>query len=240
MQIRPFQRRRQQTVEPKSVKLPPVHRHDQEGPRAVRSRGGKQYREPHSLVRFRLDPDVPVVPFHDTFTQCQANARSGVRFLAVQPLEHPENPISIIGVGPDALVANKDDPRIARSLGQDLHGWRVITAVLDYIVDEIQEHLSRLNGFTIYRRQFFGVDFGIGSLDCDLKIVEIVLQDSVQIDHFERIAFDAPTRASTTRLIVFMTANGSLTSTLGVPFLLFVVTRARLFSDVPASLFASI
>jgi hypothetical protein len=58
--------------------------------------------------RFRLHPHAATVPLHDLLADCQANARAGIFLTAMQALENNEDPVKILLVDANAVIAHAE------------------------------------------------------------------------------------------------------------------------------------
>src|SRR5436309_13752534 len=61
----------------------------------------------------------------------QADAGAGILPFRMHSLEHIEDLLAMSGLDPDAVVANRERPRVAVALGRDVHTRWLIAAKLD-------------------------------------------------------------------------------------------------------------
>src|SRR4030095_1203504 len=74
---------------------------------AARWQGEEDGRTPADL---RLHPDPPAMPLDDLLADRQTDAGSWVRTAVVQALEDDEDPLKILRLDADAVVAHAEDP----------------------------------------------------------------------------------------------------------------------------------
>jgi len=65
------------------------------------------------LARLGVEPDAPVVTFHDPLRDRQADAAALVFAALVQALEHLKHALGKLHVDPDAIVCDREHPFIA-------------------------------------------------------------------------------------------------------------------------------
>ena len=76
--------------------------------------------------------------FRYLFAHRQTDSRTGKFVSAVQPLIHDENPLEVLGVDSNSVVADGKYPfAIARSLSGNMHAGRIDTMILDGVANEI-------------------------------------------------------------------------------------------------------
>jgi hypothetical protein len=81
--------------------------------------------------------------FRYLFAHRQTNSRTGKFVSAVQPLIHDENPLEVLGVDSNSVVADGKYPfAIAVFPGGDLHVRRIDAAILNGVFDKILEQLD--------------------------------------------------------------------------------------------------
>jgi hypothetical protein len=75
------------------------------------------------------------VPIGDSLAERESDPRAGVFVPAVKPLEHFENPILIVGIDTDPLVADREDPLVTGPGGRDVDARRLVAAIFDGVLD---------------------------------------------------------------------------------------------------------
>jgi hypothetical protein len=100
--------------------------------------GGQGEAEGRSSTGNRpLEPNAAAVLLHDTLTDGQANAASGVLFAAVQPLEKTEDSIGILRLDPNAVIGHGEYGPAVAFFGCNMDTTDLLTAVLYGVADQI-------------------------------------------------------------------------------------------------------
>src|SRR5215831_4722729 len=108
-----------------------------------------------------VEPDPATVIFDDLLYHGQAYARTGIGGLVVQALEDHEDPVGVLGLDPDPIVAEGEQPVVAVAAGRHRDAGRLIRAELQRVVDQVLERGGEQRGLTEHRRQFAHLDGGV-------------------------------------------------------------------------------
>src|SRR4051812_3085030 len=103
-----------------------------------------------ALAGRALRPDAAAVMLDDPLADREPDAGSGVRALAVQPVEGLEDLLGLARLHADPIVAHGEPPRRVDAVRRDLHA-RVAVRELHGVRDQVLEHLAdvavvRVNG----------------------------------------------------------------------------------------------
>src|SRR5437763_12165784 len=93
----------------------------------------------------RLDPDAPAVAVDDLAGDGQADAGARVRVARVQALEHLEDALAVARVDADAVVGDREVPRVGLAARGDLHQRSRLAAELQRVGDQVLEQLRELH-----------------------------------------------------------------------------------------------
>src|ERR1051326_7475909 len=88
----------------------------------------------------RVEPDPAAVILDDLPYHGQAYTRARIGRLVVQPLEDHEDPLGVLGLDPDPVVAEGEQPEIAVPAGRDGDPGRLGGAELQRVADQVLEH----------------------------------------------------------------------------------------------------
>src|SRR5215471_11905505 len=86
-----------------------------------------------------VEPDPATVIFDDLLYHGQAYSRAGISDLVVQALEDHEDPVGVLRLDPDPIVAEGEQPVVAVAAGRHRHPGRLIRAELQRVVDQVLE-----------------------------------------------------------------------------------------------------
>jgi hypothetical protein len=101
----------------------------------------------------------------------------------VQALEHPEDPLAVRRLDPDAVVGHEEAPARAVAAGADPDaGRRARPGELDGVGDEVLEELGELQGVAAHGRQRVHLHRGLGLVEPVLQVGEDVGDDEVAVD----------------------------------------------------------
>src|SRR5208283_1042016 len=114
-------------------------------------RDGKE--KSRALARLRFDPNAPAVAFDDLFADGQPNAGAGILLAGVQALENLENPLGILRLDADAVVAHGKEPAAGLLLDTDVDFRRALAAELESVADQVLKQLHDLRGVHRQARQ---------------------------------------------------------------------------------------
>jgi len=105
----------------------------------------KSEMENRPLLRLRLDPDSAAEPFEHLLANSQADSGALVLLSAVQTLEKDENPLKVLRIDSDAVVAHRKCPFVAAAIGDgDVYVRSRGTAIFNRVPDEILKYLRQL------------------------------------------------------------------------------------------------
>src|SRR5437870_520620 len=94
------------------------------------------------------------MPFDDLFANGQADASAWIVGAGMEPLEQGEDPLLILRLDADAVIAHAEEPLATLTHSRDMHSRRLIGPVeLDAIGDQVLEQLAQLNGVALHDRQ---------------------------------------------------------------------------------------
>src|SRR5881394_390729 len=111
--------------------------------RLRRSRG-KGEEECRATSKLRLHPDATAVPFDDLLADCEPDAGARVLRPCMEPLEELEDPLAVLGIDTDPVVADREDPLRLRAPRRDVHPGGGGAAELDRVRDQVLEELDHL------------------------------------------------------------------------------------------------
>src|SRR5215208_280047 len=100
-----------------------------------------------------FDPDPAAMALDDALADRKAHARPRVLVLAVEPLEHVEDPLSLVRIDADAVVAHRDDALAVDTLGADRDNRRLLAMELDRVADQVSEKSLELGRAPLHDRQ---------------------------------------------------------------------------------------
>src|ERR1039458_10476459 len=90
----------------------------------------------------RFHPDATPTALHDLLADGQPDARAGVLFVGVQPLEDREDTLGILGLDSDAVIADGKNPFISLLLGRNVNPGR-LDVELDGVPDQVLKQLHQ-------------------------------------------------------------------------------------------------
>jgi hypothetical protein len=92
----------------------------------------------------------------------------------VQALEHPEDPLAVRRLDPDAVVGHEEAPARAVAAGADPDaGRRARPGELDGVGDEVLEELGELQGAAAHGRQRVHLHRGLGLVEPVLQVARM-------------------------------------------------------------------
>ena len=86
------------------------------------------------------------MPLDNLLANSQADAGSRIVLAGVQPLEDLEDPLIILRVNANAVVAHREDPAPLRSLGADMNLRGLLAMELKGVANQVLKKLSDLAG----------------------------------------------------------------------------------------------
>src|ERR1700690_4172530 len=107
-----------------------------------------------SVPSLGLKPNPATVANHYTTADGQSNASTRILCLIMQPLEYFKDPLVILGVDSDAVVADGKGPFVPVALRRDVDDWGCVAAVFESIADQVLHQLDQLRAVTHHNRQF--------------------------------------------------------------------------------------
>jgi hypothetical protein len=84
------------------------------------------------------------VTLDDFLADGEADARAGVFGAGVQPLKHLEDPLGVLRLNADAVIADGEQPALRMLRGGHRHPRRLIAMELDGVADEVLKELHEL------------------------------------------------------------------------------------------------
>src|SRR5215472_4137451 len=105
-----------------------------------------------------VEPDPAAVILDDLLYHGEAYSGSGIGRLVVQALEDHEDPVGVLRLDPDPIVAEREQP--VRSVAARRHRdpGRLIRAEPQRVVDQVLEHGGEQRCLTEHHRQFAHLD----------------------------------------------------------------------------------
>src|SRR5688572_21065498 len=107
--------------------------------------------ERRPFAKLGLDPDAPLMSFDNLLADGQANSRSGILLLAVQPLEYNEDALEVLLRNANPIVAHGKLPLGTLLNDADVNLRPGIAAKLHRVADQILEQLCQLNDVALDR-----------------------------------------------------------------------------------------
>src|SRR5256714_2794295 len=142
---------------------------------------GQRERERRAPARLGLDPDPAAVALHDLFADREPDARTRVLVLPVQPLENDEDALEVLGIDPDAVVADVKHPLAVVPLRRNPNLRRARPAELEGVREQIQEQVLQLPGISRDGRQAVARDRRSGFVDRELETLERAVERAVGV-----------------------------------------------------------
>jgi hypothetical protein len=136
----------------------------------------------------RLEPNAPAVALHDPLADRQADARARVFIPGVQALEDHEQPLRVLGIDPDPVVLDGEDPRTPVVPRRHVDPRGLAAAELDRVRDQVLEHQHELRGVGAHRRQIVVDDQRLALLDGGREVPDRLAQGGVRIGRLDRLA----------------------------------------------------
>src|SRR5215467_7803174 len=107
---------------------------------------GQGKAEPGAGGGLGIQPDLATVVLDDLLDHGQADARAGVGRPVVQPLEDNKDPVGVLGLDPDAVVAELQQPVPAVRAGRHRNPGRRLPAELQRVANQVLEHRGEQRG----------------------------------------------------------------------------------------------
>ncbi len=106
----------------------------------------------------------------------------------MQALKDHEDALRILGVNPNAVIPDGEEPLALFPFGPDMHLGRLLATELEGVADQVLEDLSQLSGIGQH-----GWEGGAGHhrpilLDRHLQVGERLVQDRLAVDGFKGLA----------------------------------------------------
>src|SRR5262249_22521535 len=102
---------------------------------------GQRETEGAAFPRRRLDPHRAAVALDHLLHDGEPDPRARILALVVQPLEHHEDPLEVLRLDADAVVANRDLAGLAAVVDRDVDLRRRLRAELERVADQVLEYL---------------------------------------------------------------------------------------------------
>src|SRR6266496_415664 len=135
-----------------------------------------------------LDPDPPAVTLDDLLADGEADAGAGVLGASVQPLEDDEDPVQILRVDADPVVAHLEAPLLAMGDGGDVDRRRLAgPAELDGVSNEVLEHLAEAAGVPREGGEGAAGHRRVALLDRGSQVEERLIERRAHVDHPRRL-----------------------------------------------------
>ena len=106
-----------------------------------------------TMAKLRIHPDTSAMPFHDFFAKRQADARSRILGGGMQTLENDEDPVGILGIDSNAVIANRKQPFVLPLYRRNVNARGPVTVELDRVADKVLKQLGKLSAVGHNHRQ---------------------------------------------------------------------------------------
>src|SRR2546421_2586470 len=147
-----------------------------------------------ALLRCGLHPDPAAVTLDNLLADGEPQPRARVLVLPMQALEDDEDPLEVLRVDADPVVANAEQPLPLVPHACDSDVWRCGPAELECVRDEVQEQMLELAGVGGDRRQSVTGDGRARLIDRELEVRERAVEHRVHISRREPRAAGANPR----------------------------------------------
>src|SRR5215470_16595135 len=120
---------------------------------------GQGKAEPGAGGALGIQPYLASVILDDLLDHGQADAGAGVGRPVVQPLEDNKDPVGVLGLDPNAVVAEREEPVRALPAGRHRNPGRRIPAELQRVAEQVLEHRGEQRDLAQHDRQlalFYG------------------------------------------------------------------------------------
>src|SRR5579871_3212289 len=112
--------------------------------------------EGRALARYRVEPDTSAVALDDLLTDGESDSGAGVFLDAMQALEDAEDALRVVGLDPDAVIFDRENPFAAGlPAGHMDHGLPAFIE-LDGVPDQVLKNLGEQARIGHARRQRAG------------------------------------------------------------------------------------
>ena len=101
-----------------------------------------------ALSRFGLHPNASAVALDNLFGDRQAHAGAGVLGKGMQALENDENPVSVLRIETNPVVAHGQPPLGVPVFGRDVDARRLGAVKFQCVPNQVLEDLGKLRGVT--------------------------------------------------------------------------------------------
>jgi hypothetical protein len=98
-------------------------------------------------------PDSSSMPRDHCLANRQADPRTGI-LVAVEPLEQVKNPLAMLRIDPDAIIADRKDPVVFMRHSGEVDLGSACASELDRVIDQAGESVDDLVRVAAQFRQF--------------------------------------------------------------------------------------
>src|SRR5581483_9293084 len=142
--------------------------------------------EGRPLARYRIHPYASVMALHDLAADGETNAVTRVLAAVMQPLEHAENAVDVLGLDADAVVTYRENISALMGLRTHVNLGGALAAKLYGVADQVLEQLRELRRVDGAERHGIARHHRARLLDGDLEIRQRLLQRLAEIAGLER------------------------------------------------------